>query len=81
MNDTTAPEVKILVRVVSSCPVCRKTLEAQRLISDETLFVNMTDYVATVVGEARAVVQADAKRRGWTEEMCGACRDKDDDED
>lgn len=76
-NATTNTTVMVCLHAVSKCPVCGKKIELQRRLNEESLVTgNTTQRAAYHAKEMRALAQGEADDRGWTREMCGACRDR-----
>lgn len=78
MSASTALRVRVLVEVESSCPRCSKRLQMKRQLTEEQLTTgNTTEMAMYHLREMKATIQASKDGRGWTAEMCGACRDSD----
>lgn len=75
--NTTAPEVRVFLMVTAQCPLCATKIELQENVSEDSLTTgNTTQKASYWVSSMKAEIADRMKRRGWTPEMCGKCRDR-----
>lgn len=78
MSASTDVEIRVQITAAAQCPKCGKRLEQRSLLAEEQLTTGNTTQMASYHARAlRASIDAAKKLRGWTDEMCGACRDAD----
>lgn len=73
---TTKPEVFVSIIVRSRCPQCSNTIERQTNLLAESLTTgNTTERASYHAAALIKYVDSERLGRGWTENMCGRCRD------
>lgn len=79
MSDTTVPNIKVRIEVISTCPICRKRVERMQYLTYEALVTMNTTQQATYWAESMVrEVNETIRDRGWNDVMCGTCRDNPD---
>ena len=74
---TTEPLVSVMLLVRSKCPGCGEVIEQQAKLDEHSLSTgNTTQQASYWAKQMKAEVEGKMKRRGWTPEMCGRCRDQ-----
>ncbi len=72
----TSPVITIHLAAVSTCTQCGKRVELRRELTEEQLTTGNTTQMASYhARDMKAEVSAAIVGRGWTNKVCGACRD------
>lgn len=72
----TSPIITVRIDAVSTCTACGKSVSLSSFVDEEALSTgNATQQASYHAKSLRAQINAAIARRGWTELICGACRD------
>ena len=73
-TSTTAIQLMVTLHASAACPLCGKKVEERRVLPVDA---TTSGALAVKIEELDVKVRSTLASRGWTPEMCGACRDKD----
>ena len=77
---STDPIVELTISATSTCPKCQKQTSLKRALNLSRITealdpINAQGYVRDAVTDSVTEVRNSLSIRGWTENMCGGCRD------